>query len=130
MKKAIIFLCVMTASALASADNGAGESFRQNMFNQFKELRIAGIQGRMAIDQTALSCVQAAQKHEDMKACEEAAHKSMESLKQSQQQKIQTLQQTVSQERQQHQQEQQLQQHQQGGLGVTPSVAPAPVAEH
>jgi hypothetical protein len=124
MNKAILFLCVMTASTLASADNGAGESFRQNMFNQFKEMRINGIQARMAIDQTALSCVQAAQKHEDMRACEEAAHKSMESLKQSQQQKMQALKQSVEQMRQQHQQ------HQQGSSasGSMPSVPPAPPA--
>jgi hypothetical protein len=124
MKKAIMFLCVMTASTLASADNGPGESSRQNMFNQFKEMRVNGIQARMAIDQTALSCVQAAQKHEDMRECEEAAHKSMESLKQSQHQKMQALKQSVEQGRQQHQQ---------GGTGSSamPSsvpAAPAPTA--
>ena len=101
MKKFIfILLSLLSGYGFAYSSNGQQNQMHQQMFDQFKQLRISGIQERISIEQNALSCVQGAQKREDMKACEQTAHTAMESLKQSQQQKMQALKQTMQQEHQ------------------------------
>jgi peptidyl-tRNA hydrolase len=114
MKNTImIILCILTTAAYADTMPAGGsggnpqqmQQMREEVFNQFKQIRIDGIQTRIGIDQTALSCVQNAQKREDMKACETAAKTAMQNLKQTQQQKMQALKQTLQQEHQHNQQQ-------------------------
>jgi Spy/CpxP family protein refolding chaperone len=68
-----------------------GEQQRQEMFSKMKQIRVEGMQGRISILQTALSCVNAATSHEQMRPCEEQAHQAMQSLEQQQRAKMEAL---------------------------------------
>lgn len=79
-------LSVLLALALASsvAYAAGDDAKRQEMFSKMKPVIVEGIQGRIAILQTALSCVNAATNHEQMKSCREQEHKAMEAHKEKQ----------------------------------------------
>jgi hypothetical protein len=79
------------ASATGNTNDGPGGQQRQEMFAQMKQIHIQGIQGRISILQTTLSCVNAASSHDQMKACREQEHQAMESLEQQQKSKMQAL---------------------------------------
>jgi hypothetical protein len=104
MKKFFIGLCLLAVSTFVYSQNQTNnhQMMHQQLFNQFKQIRIDGIQQRITIEQTALSCFQSAQDKEAMKACGQTARSAMQNLKQSQQQKIQALKQTMQQQRQQN----------------------------
>lgn len=105
MRKIVLLLCLISVNvfaatpstqAPASHEHGSGQANEQR-FSEFKQLRIEGVQSRIAILQTTLSCIQAAQKHEEMKQCEETSKTAMENLKQQQEQKFQALKQSATQ---------------------------------
>ena len=81
--------------AVANADNPGGQQQggqqHPEMFSKMKQIRIEGMQARISILQTALSCVNAATSHEQMKPCEEQAHQAMQSLEQQQRAKMEAL---------------------------------------
>lgn len=79
-------LSVLLALALASSvAYAAGDDAKhQEMFSKMKQVTVDGIQGRITILQTALSCVNAATNHEQMKSCREQEHKAMEAHKEKQ----------------------------------------------
>ncbi|MBY0576548.1 MAG: hypothetical protein K2P67_08155 [Gallionellaceae bacterium] len=86
---ALLVLVLASSAAYAAGDNvkqqGSGdEAKHQEMFSKMKQARVDGIQGRIAILQTALSCVNAATNHEQMKSCAQQEHQAMEALKQKQ----------------------------------------------
>ena len=70
-----------------------GTAGQQNpeIFSKIKQLRLDGMQGRISILQTALSCVNAATNHEQMKACEQQEHQAMEAHMQQQKAKMEAL---------------------------------------
>jgi len=68
-----------------------GGQQRQEMFSKMKQIRVEGMQARITILQTALSCVNAANSHEQMRPCEEQAHQAMQSLEQQQRAKMEAL---------------------------------------
>jgi len=100
MKKLIALLMMLTANVVANADND--QSMHQEMFDQFKQMNMEGIQNRISIEQNNLACVQAAQKREDMQKCEETARAAMETFRKNQQQKMQTLMNNMKQQPQQN----------------------------
>lgn len=57
---------------------------QKEMFTKMKQIKVDGIQGRISILQNALSCVNAATNHDQMKPCEEQERKATESLQQQQ----------------------------------------------
>ena len=79
---------IVAISALAFASSmgyAMGDDAKhQEMFTKMKQIKVDGIQGRIAILQNALSCVNAATGHDQMKPCEEQERKAMESLQQQQ----------------------------------------------
>ena len=88
-----IRLFALLALALASSAVYAmdDEAKHQEMFPKMKQIRVEGIQGRISILQTALSCVNAATSHEQMKPCEQQERQAMESLNQQQKAKWEAL---------------------------------------
>lgn len=112
MKKIIMIMAMLSCVSVvyAAPEKAMGnrsmvnQQMEQDIFNRFKQIRIEGIQQRISISQTALSCVQGAQKKEEMMACDEAERNAMKNLEQSQQQKLQALRQSMQQAHQQMQQ--------------------------
>lgn len=89
MKKMLIFLLVIVANSFVFAENTA--EMQQQMFDQFKQIRLSGIQGRITIEETTMSCMQNAKNHDDMLQCEQDAHNSMQTLEENQKQKFMAL---------------------------------------
>ena len=86
---ALVVLTLTASSAYAAGEEqkqrGKGnDGNRQEMFAKMKQLHVDGIQSRITILQTALSCVNAATSHEQMKPCHDQERKSMESLRDKQ----------------------------------------------
>lgn len=77
---ALLALALASSAAYATGDDAK----HQEMFSKMKQARVDGIQGRIAILQAALSCVNAATSHEQMKPCEQQEHQAMEAHKQKQ----------------------------------------------
>jgi hypothetical protein len=76
---------LLALAAVSSASYAAGDDAKhQENFSKMKQVAVDGIQGRITILQTALSCVNAATNHEQMKACREQEHKAMEAHKEKQ----------------------------------------------
>ncbi len=70
-------------SLVFAATAALGEENRhQEMFAKMKQAQVEGLQGRINIMQTALSCVIAATTHEQMKSCHQQEHQAMEAHKQ------------------------------------------------
>jgi hypothetical protein len=99
---AVLALALASSAVLAAPPNGPGGQQqggpggqggqqRQEKFSEMKQIRVEGMQARIAILQTALGCVNAATSHEQMKPCEQQAHQSMEALEQQQRAKMQAL---------------------------------------
>lgn len=83
MNKRLFVLLALALTSLAA--NAAGDDAkRQEMFSKIKPVIVEGIQGRITILQTALSCANAATNHEQMKSCREQEHKAMKAHKQKQ----------------------------------------------
>ena len=57
---------------------------QQEMFSKMKQMHAEGIQSRITVLQTTLSCVNAAINHEQMKSCREQEQKAMEALHEKQ----------------------------------------------
>ena len=87
----------VTSSATPNAAAGDNQGRHEQVFNQFKQFHIEGIQSRISIEQSLLGCVQGAQKREELMQCHKTAKTAMESLKQSQKQKFQSFMQTLKQ---------------------------------
>lgn len=86
---ALSVLVLASFSAYAAGENtkqpGSGnEAKHQEMFSKIKQVRIDGIQGRIAILQTALNCVNAATNHEQMESCAQQEHQAMAAHKEKQ----------------------------------------------
>ena len=99
---AVLALAFASSAVLAAGPNSPGGQQqggpgaqggqqRQEMFSKVKQIRVEGMQARISILQTALSCVNSATSHEQMKSCEEQAHQSMQSLDQQQRAKMEAL---------------------------------------
>ena len=88
MNKAII-ACVVLAftSTVAYADDAR----HQEMFAKMKQVQIEGMQGRIAIMQTALSCVNAATNHQQMKTCHQQEQQALEAHKQKHQAMMESM---------------------------------------
>ena len=78
---AAILVLAFVSSAVYAMEDAAKQ---QEMFAKMKQIKLDGIQGRIAIMQNVLSCVNAASSHDQMKPCEEQERKAMESLQQQQ----------------------------------------------
>ncbi len=89
MKKLSILLSTLLISSSVYAAPTMG--MNENMFQEFKNFRMQMIQKRIAIEQTHLSCVQGAQRRDDMRMCEQTAHQAMESLKSNEMQQMQGM---------------------------------------
>ena len=97
----VLALASSAVPAAANPDNPGGQQQggpgaqggqqRQEMFSKMKQIRVEGMQARISILQTALSCVNAATSHEQMRPCEEQAHQAMQSLEQQQRAKMEAL---------------------------------------
>lgn len=93
MKKVTMTVfCLLTTAAFANMGNNG--PMMQKMFDQFKQMRIDHIQKKISIEQSTLSCVQAAQKKEDMKTCEDNERQQMEKLHESQKKKFESMRQS------------------------------------
>jgi hypothetical protein len=101
MKKLGILLCCLATTAFADEPTPPNQPGNQgpggNRFEQMKQDRLDGIQSRITIDQTLLSCVQGAQKREDMERCDDTAKTAMDNLRKAQQQKMQSMRQASQQ---------------------------------
>jgi len=53
---------------------------QQEIFTKMKQMHVDGIQSRIDVLQTALSCVNAATGHDQMKQCNEQEHKATEAF--------------------------------------------------
>ena len=102
MKSTSKLLAVLLTTALAgtsiaaigadSAQQGKGDDTkRQEMFTKMKQMHLEGIQNRIAVLQTAQSCVNAATTHEQLKACHDQEKKSMEALRDKQQAAMESM---------------------------------------
>jgi hypothetical protein len=81
----IIGISAFSVSAFAEKDIHA------EMFPKKKQVEADSIQGRITILQTALTCVNAATSHDQMKSCHEKAHDAMESLEKQKKTKMEAL---------------------------------------
>lgn len=86
---ALLALALASSMAFAAGDEARhqgrdDDAKRQEMFLKMKPLIAEGIQGRITVLQAALSCVNAATSHEQMKSCREQEHKAMEAHKEKQ----------------------------------------------
>jgi hypothetical protein len=79
-----VAVSVIAVSAFAGDAPKGDDGKRQEMFAKMKQIKVEGMQGRISILQTALSCVNAATSHDQMKPCEEKEHQAMEALNQQQ----------------------------------------------
>ncbi len=77
---AILVLAFASSTVYAMGDDAK----QHEMFAKMKQIKVDGMQGRISILQNALSCVNAATNHDQMKPCEEQERKAMESLQQQQ----------------------------------------------
>jgi len=73
---ALLALALASSTVYAMGDDAK----HQEMFLKMKQIKVDGIQGRISILQNALSCVNSATSHEQMKPCEQQEHQAMESL--------------------------------------------------
>jgi len=78
------FFAVSVNAIAADTPPKADGGKQQEMFTKMKQMHVDGIQSRIAVLQTALSCVNAATGHDQMKQCNEQEHKAMESLHEKQ----------------------------------------------
>lgn len=82
----------ITAMSADSVQQGKGDDAkRQEMFTKMKQMHLEGIQGRIAVLQTAQTCVNAATNHDQMKACHEQEKKSMEALRDKQKSAMESM---------------------------------------
>lgn len=86
---ALLALALASSAAYAAGDDAkqqgsGGDAKRQEMFSKMKQVTVDGIQGRITILQTALSCVNAATSHEQIKSCRQQEQRAMEAHKQKQ----------------------------------------------
>lgn len=77
---AILVLAFSSSMVYAMGDDAK----QHDMFAKMKQIKVDGIQGGISILQNALSCVNAATSHDQMKPCEEQERNAMESLRQQQ----------------------------------------------
>jgi hypothetical protein len=87
----IVFALVVSVPVFAQQSDGPEGQRRQEMMSKMKQVKIDGIQGRISILQTSLSCVNDATKFEQMRACEQQEHQAMESLMQQQKAKMDAM---------------------------------------
>lgn len=81
----IRIVAILVLAFASSAVYAMGDDAKQHeMFAKMKQIKVDGMQGRISILQNALSCVNAATSHDQMKPCEEQERKAMESLQQQQ----------------------------------------------
>lgn len=85
MKKYLLALIVLAFSSSAVLAEGEGKgqmdpAKRQEMFTKMKQMKSEGLQARISIMQTALSCVNAATDHDQIKACSQKEHQAMKAL--------------------------------------------------
>lgn len=81
----IRIVAILVLAFASSIVYAMGDDAKQHeMFAKMKQIKVDGMQGRISILQNALSCVNAATSHDQMKPCEEQERKAMESLQQQQ----------------------------------------------
>lgn len=74
----------VSANAIAADSEKSDDAKHQEMFTKMKKMHVEGIQSRISVLNTALSCVNAATTHDQMKECNEQEHKAMEALHEKQ----------------------------------------------
>ncbi len=92
-KRQLALLAVAIASPLAYAQSNAGSGGPGNpeMFAKVKQVRVDGIQGRIGILQTALTCVNAATTHQQLRPCEQQERQALEALRHQQETQMDAL---------------------------------------
>lgn len=86
------FLALLALALTSSTVYAMGDDAKhQEMFSKMKQIKVDGIQGRISILQNALSCVNAATNHDQMKPCEQQERQAMESLEQQQKAKWEAI---------------------------------------
>ena len=71
-------VAMLCATTCAFAGEEGGDAKRQEHFNKMKQVKLEGMQGRISVMQSAVSCVQSAQNPDGMRACEERERSAME----------------------------------------------------
>jgi len=89
--KTILAMLITVLLGVPSAWAMGGDAKQQEMFPKMKQIKVDGIQGRISVLQNALSCVNAATSHDQMRPCEEREHQAMEALQQQQKAKWEAL---------------------------------------
>jgi hypothetical protein len=75
----VIFLAMLCAASVAfAADQGGNDAKKQEHFAKMKQVKLEGMQGRISVMQSAVSCVQSAQNPDGMRSCEERERAAME----------------------------------------------------
>jgi len=82
---------ILAASTATLAAETGGDAKRQEMFANVKAIKVEGIQKRISILQTALSCVQSASTHDAVEACSKTERTSNEELMHAQKEKWEAL---------------------------------------
>ena len=76
----IVSSLLFAMSAFAENNPKGGDANNQADFPKHKAMHIEGIQNRIAVLQTALSCISAATAREQMQACKEKEKSAMEAI--------------------------------------------------
>ena len=84
-------LCLAIGAHSAFAADGGGDAKKQEMFAKAKEIKLAGTRGRVEIGQQAASCIEAAQNHDALKACDEKERQALKDLQHRQKESWQSL---------------------------------------
>jgi len=84
-------LCAAVAAHGVFAVEGGDEAKKQEVFGKMKEVKLAGIRGRVEILQQAASCVQGAQNNDAARACDERERQANEDLMRRQKDRWESL---------------------------------------
>ncbi|MSQ81099.1 MAG: hypothetical protein EXR41_05285 [Candidatus Methylopumilus sp.] len=76
----IVSFLLFTMNVFAENNPKDGDANKQANFAKHKAMHIEGIQSRITVLQTALSCVSATTAHEQMHACHEKEKSAMEAI--------------------------------------------------
>lgn len=90
MKKVLVMTGVLVLGTLPAWAANDGPN-KEEMFAKMKEVRIAGIQGKLSIMEDALSCVKSATNNDQMKACNDKERQAMETQQQQMKAKWEAL---------------------------------------
>jgi hypothetical protein len=87
----IAAVCMAIGAQAVFAVEGGGEAKQQEMFVKMKEIKLAGIRGKIEIGQQAVSCVQSAQNTDAVKACDDREKQRNEELQHRQKERWESL---------------------------------------